>query len=69
MFYSGRLFWINGFRIITAQEIDQRTSVSILEPAKFNQFTIVQTSLKPLPGNDIVFLITLSSPYFLLNKF
>ncbi|KAI4567256.1 hypothetical protein MJG53_008837 [Ovis ammon polii x Ovis aries] len=51
MYYSGRLFWINGFRIITAQEIGQRTSVSVLEPAKFNQFTIVQTSLKPLPGN------------------
>ncbi|XP_058422820.1 proto-oncogene tyrosine-protein kinase ROS isoform X2 [Diceros bicornis minor] len=51
MYYSGRLFWINGFRIITAQEIGQRTSVSVLEPAKFNQFTIIQTSLKPLPGN------------------
>ncbi|XP_039726973.1 proto-oncogene tyrosine-protein kinase ROS isoform X1 [Pteropus medius] len=51
MYYSGRLFWINGYRIITAQEIGQRTSVSVLEPAKFNQFTIVQTSLKPLPGN------------------
>ncbi|XP_039101958.1 proto-oncogene tyrosine-protein kinase ROS [Hyaena hyaena] len=51
MYYSGRLFWINGFRIITAQEIGQRTSVSVLEAAKFNQFTIIQTSLKPLPGN------------------
>ncbi|XP_055455372.1 proto-oncogene tyrosine-protein kinase ROS isoform X3 [Psammomys obesus] len=51
MYYSGRLFWINGFRIITAQEIGQRTSVSVSEPAKFNQFTIIQTSLKPLPGN------------------
>lgn len=51
MYYSGRLFWINGFRIITAQEIGQRTSVSVLEPARFNQFTIIQTSLKPLPGN------------------
>ncbi|XP_011857747.1 PREDICTED: proto-oncogene tyrosine-protein kinase ROS [Mandrillus leucophaeus] len=51
MYYSGRLFWINGFRIITTQEIGQRTSVSVLEPAKFNQFTIIQTSLKPLPGN------------------
>ncbi|EPY79757.1 hypothetical protein CB1_000895002 [Camelus ferus] len=51
MYYSGRLFWINGFRIITAQEIGQRTSVSVLEPAKFHQFTIIQTSLKPLPGN------------------
>ncbi|XP_037699238.1 proto-oncogene tyrosine-protein kinase ROS isoform X2 [Choloepus didactylus] len=51
MYYSGRLFWINGVRIITAQEIGQRTSVSVLEPAKFNQFTIIQTSLKPLPGN------------------
>ncbi|KAL6046101.1 hypothetical protein STEG23_023645, partial [Scotinomys teguina] len=51
MYYSGRLFWINGFRIITAQEIGQRTSVSVSEPAKFNQFTIIQPSLKPLPGN------------------
>nr|XP_019596913.1 PREDICTED: proto-oncogene tyrosine-protein kinase ROS isoform X2 [Rhinolophus sinicus] len=51
MYYSGRLFWINGFRIITAQEIGQRNSVSVLESAKFNQFTIIQTSLKPLPGN------------------
>ncbi|XP_069344442.1 proto-oncogene tyrosine-protein kinase ROS isoform X2 [Eulemur rufifrons] len=51
MYYSGRLFWINGFRIITTQEIAQRTSVSVLEAAKFNQFTIIQTSLKPLPGN------------------
>nr|XP_048281423.1 proto-oncogene tyrosine-protein kinase ROS isoform X3 [Myodes glareolus] len=51
VYYSGRLFWINGFRIITAQEIGQRTSVSVSEPAKFNQFTIIQASLKPLPGN------------------
>ncbi|XP_054992516.1 proto-oncogene tyrosine-protein kinase ROS isoform X2 [Sorex araneus] len=51
MYYSGRLFWINGFRIITAQEIDQRTSVSVLEPDKIKLFTIIQTSLKPLPGN------------------
>ncbi|XP_073931842.1 proto-oncogene tyrosine-protein kinase ROS isoform X2 [Castor canadensis] len=51
MYYSGRLFWINGFRIITAQEIGQRTGVSVSEPVKFNQFTIIQTSLKPLPGN------------------
>uniref|UniRef100_A0A8C6RDK4 Proto-oncogene tyrosine-protein kinase ROS n=1 Tax=Nannospalax galili TaxID=1026970 RepID=A0A8C6RDK4_NANGA len=51
MYYSGRLFWINGFKIITAQEIGQRTSVSVSEPARFNQFTIVQTTLKPLPGN------------------
>uniref|UniRef100_G1LGZ2 Tyrosine-protein kinase receptor n=1 Tax=Ailuropoda melanoleuca TaxID=9646 RepID=G1LGZ2_AILME len=51
MYYSGRLFWINGFRIITAQEIGQRASVSVLEPARFNQFTIIQPSLKPLPGN------------------
>ncbi|XP_066227893.1 proto-oncogene tyrosine-protein kinase ROS isoform X2 [Saccopteryx leptura] len=51
MYYSGRLFWINGFKIITTQEISQRTSVSVLEPATFNQFTIIQTSLKPLPGN------------------
>ncbi|XP_063091102.1 proto-oncogene tyrosine-protein kinase ROS isoform X3 [Cavia porcellus] len=51
MYYSGRLFWINGFSVITAQEIEQRTSVSVSEPARFNQFTIIQTSLKPLPGN------------------
>ena len=52
VYYSGRLFWINGFRIITAQEIGQRTSVSVSEPAKFNQFTIIQASLKPLPGTS-----------------
>ncbi|XP_023569963.1 proto-oncogene tyrosine-protein kinase ROS [Octodon degus] len=51
MYYSGRLFWINGLRMITAQEIGQRTSVSVSEPTKFDQFTIIQTSLKPLPGN------------------
>ncbi|XP_048210595.1 proto-oncogene tyrosine-protein kinase ROS isoform X2 [Perognathus longimembris pacificus] len=51
MYYSGRLFWIDGFSIITAQEISQRTSVSVSKVAKFNQFTIIQTSLKPLPGN------------------
>ncbi|KAM6185672.1 proto-oncogene tyrosine-protein kinase ROS isoform 2-T2 [Rhynchocyon petersi] len=51
MYYSGRLFWINGCKIITTQEIGQRTSVSVSEPAKFHQFTIIQTSLKPLPGN------------------
>ncbi|KAM5262566.1 proto-oncogene tyrosine-protein kinase ROS [Ctenodactylus gundi] len=51
MYYSGRLFWINGVRIITAQEISQRSSVSVSEPVKFSQFTIIQASLKPLPGN------------------
>ncbi|KFO24456.1 Proto-oncogene tyrosine-protein kinase ROS, partial [Fukomys damarensis] len=51
MYYSGRLFWINGFRMITTQEIGQRTSVSVSESAKFNQFTIIQSSLKPLPRN------------------
>ncbi|EHB06662.1 Proto-oncogene tyrosine-protein kinase ROS [Heterocephalus glaber] len=51
MYYSGRLFWINGFRMITAQEIGQRTSVSVSEAARFSHFTIIQTSLKPLPGN------------------
>lgn len=65
MYYSGRLFWINGFKIITAQEIGQRTSVSVLEPAKFNQFTIIQTSLKPLPG---MIFYSLAPPNFLLNK-
>ncbi|KAM5325675.1 proto-oncogene tyrosine-protein kinase ROS isoform 1-T1 [Glossophaga mutica] len=51
IYYSGRLFWIDGFKIITTQEIGQRTSVSVLEPARCNQFTIIQTSLKPLPGS------------------
>nr|XP_004651416.2 proto-oncogene tyrosine-protein kinase ROS [Jaculus jaculus] len=51
MYYSGRLFWINGFKIITAQEIGQKSSVSISEPAGFNQFIIIQRSLKPLTGN------------------
>ncbi|NXU11988.1 ROS1 kinase, partial [Pardalotus punctatus] len=50
-YYSGRLFWINRLQFITTQEVNQSLSLSFSQPAKFTAFTLVHTSLKPLPGN------------------
>ncbi|KAI6071319.1 Proto-oncogene tyrosine-protein kinase ROS isoform X4 [Aix galericulata] len=50
-YYSGRLFWINNLQFITTQEVNQSISIPFSEPAKFSAFTLVHTSLKPLPGN------------------
>ncbi|XP_015714246.1 proto-oncogene tyrosine-protein kinase ROS isoform X2 [Coturnix japonica] len=50
-YYSGRLFWINGLKFITTQEVNQSISIPFSEPAEFAAFTLVHTSLKPLPGN------------------
>nr|XP_047921549.1 proto-oncogene tyrosine-protein kinase ROS isoform X2 [Anser cygnoides] len=50
-YYSGRLFWINNLQFITTQEVNQSISIPFSEPAKFAAFTLVHTSLKPLPGN------------------
>ncbi|NWU98975.1 ROS1 kinase, partial [Upupa epops] len=50
-YYSGRLFWINRLRFITTQEVNQTLSVPFSQPAEFVAFTLVHTSLKPLPGN------------------
>ncbi|CAM2111842.1 proto-oncogene tyrosine-protein kinase ROS [Caretta caretta] len=51
LYYSGRLFWINGYRFITAQEVNQSVSIPFSQPAEFAAFTLAQRSLKPLPGN------------------
>ncbi|NXS89380.1 ROS1 kinase, partial [Erpornis zantholeuca] len=50
-YYSGRLFWINKLQFITAQEVNQSLSIPFSQPAEFTTFTLVHTSLKPLPGN------------------
>ncbi|NXC43638.1 ROS1 kinase, partial [Penelope pileata] len=50
-YYSGRLFWINRLQFITTQEINQSVSVPFSQPAEFAAFTLVHTSLKPLPGD------------------
>ncbi|NXX83464.1 ROS1 kinase, partial [Urocolius indicus] len=50
-YYSGRLFWINNLQFITTQEINQSLNIPFSQPAEFASFTLVHTSLKPLPGN------------------
>ncbi|KFO94627.1 Proto-oncogene tyrosine-protein kinase ROS, partial [Buceros rhinoceros silvestris] len=50
-YYSGRLFWINSLQFITTQEVNQSLSIPFSQPAEFVAFTLVHTSLKPLPGN------------------
>ncbi|KAM9563851.1 proto-oncogene tyrosine-protein kinase ROS [Guaruba guarouba] len=50
-YYSGRLFWINSLHFITTQEVNQSLSIPFSQPAEFATFTLVHTSLKPLPGN------------------
>uniref|UniRef100_A0A8C0V2A0 Tyrosine-protein kinase receptor n=1 Tax=Cyanistes caeruleus TaxID=156563 RepID=A0A8C0V2A0_CYACU len=50
-YYSGRLFWINRLQFITVQEVNQSISIPFSQPAGFTAFTLVQASLKPLPGN------------------
>ncbi|OPJ73139.1 proto-oncogene tyrosine-protein kinase ROS [Patagioenas fasciata monilis] len=50
-YYSGRLFWINSLQFITTQEVNQSLSIPFSQPAEFEAFTLVHTSLKPLPGN------------------
>uniref|UniRef100_A0A8C6JN91 Tyrosine-protein kinase receptor n=1 Tax=Melopsittacus undulatus TaxID=13146 RepID=A0A8C6JN91_MELUD len=48
-YYSGRLFWINTLHFITTQEVNQSLSIPLSQPAEFADFTLVHTSLKPLP--------------------
>ncbi|NXP53439.1 ROS1 kinase, partial [Heliornis fulica] len=50
-YYSGRLFWLNNLQFITTQEVNQSLSIAFSQPAEFAAFTLVHTSLKPLPGN------------------
>ncbi|XP_053316144.1 proto-oncogene tyrosine-protein kinase ROS [Spea bombifrons] len=51
MFHSDRLFWINGQKYITVQEVNQRICTAFSQPAEFTAFTLVLNSIKPLPGN------------------
>ncbi|XP_006026224.1 proto-oncogene tyrosine-protein kinase ROS isoform X2 [Alligator sinensis] len=51
VYYSERLFWINAQQFITTQEVGQSVGIPFSEPAAFSAFTLVQRSLKPLPGN------------------
>uniref|UniRef100_A0A8C5QLE1 receptor protein-tyrosine kinase n=1 Tax=Leptobrachium leishanense TaxID=445787 RepID=A0A8C5QLE1_9ANUR len=51
MFYSDRLFWINGHKYITVQEVNQSTCTPFSQPAEFTAFTLVLNSSKPLLGN------------------
>uniref|UniRef100_A0A8D2MBF9 Tyrosine-protein kinase receptor n=1 Tax=Zonotrichia albicollis TaxID=44394 RepID=A0A8D2MBF9_ZONAL len=50
-YYSGRLFWINRLQFITVQEVNRSLSIPFSQTAEFTAFTLVQASLKPLPGN------------------
>ncbi|XP_075057024.1 proto-oncogene tyrosine-protein kinase ROS [Mixophyes fleayi] len=51
MFHSDRLFWINGQKYITVQEVNQSSGTPFSQPAEFTTFTLVLNPLKPLPGN------------------
>ncbi|KAM3932703.1 proto-oncogene tyrosine-protein kinase ROS [Leptodactylus fuscus] len=51
MFHCNRLFWINGQKYITVQEINQSSSTPISQPEQFTSFILELNDLKPLPGN------------------
>ncbi|XP_056419568.1 proto-oncogene tyrosine-protein kinase ROS [Hyla sarda] len=51
MLHCDRLFWINGQKYITVQEVNQSFCTPISQPAEFTSFTLVLNALKPLPGN------------------
>ncbi|XP_072264904.1 proto-oncogene tyrosine-protein kinase ROS isoform X2 [Pyxicephalus adspersus] len=51
IFYSDRLFWINGQKYITVQEVNQSSCTPFSQPGEFIGFTLVTNNLKKLPGN------------------
>ncbi|XP_044147095.1 proto-oncogene tyrosine-protein kinase ROS [Bufo gargarizans] len=51
MFHCNRLFWINGQKYITVQEINQSSCTPLSQPAEFTSFTLGLNALKPFPGN------------------
>ncbi|KAM4043716.1 proto-oncogene tyrosine-protein kinase ROS [Anomaloglossus baeobatrachus] len=51
MFHCNRLFWINGQKYITVQEVNQSSCTPISQPAEFTGFILGLNALKPLPGN------------------
>ncbi|XP_073532013.1 proto-oncogene tyrosine-protein kinase ROS isoform X2 [Phyllobates terribilis] len=68
MFHCNRLFWINGQKYITVQEVNQSSCTPISQPAEFTGFILGLNALKPLPGNlshapDVTPDIILSSSF------
>ncbi|XP_040286016.1 proto-oncogene tyrosine-protein kinase ROS [Bufo bufo] len=51
MFHCNRLFWINGQKYITVQEVNQSSCTPLSQPAEFTSFTLGLNALKPFPGN------------------
>ncbi|XP_053568137.1 proto-oncogene tyrosine-protein kinase ROS [Bombina bombina] len=51
IFHSDRLYWINGNKHITVQEVNQSHSTPFSQPAEFACFTLAVSSNKPLPVN------------------
>ncbi|XP_068089471.1 LOW QUALITY PROTEIN: proto-oncogene tyrosine-protein kinase ROS [Hyperolius riggenbachi] len=51
IFYSDRLFWINGQKYITVQEVNQSSCTPFSQPAQITAFTLVLNNQKTLPGN------------------
>ncbi|KAG7465669.1 hypothetical protein MATL_G00155980 [Megalops atlanticus] len=49
MHYSGRLFWLDGNGTVALQEVTQRRSVPLSTNHKLTAFSILQSTLKPLP--------------------
>ncbi|XP_073432046.1 proto-oncogene tyrosine-protein kinase ROS isoform X2 [Dendrobates tinctorius] len=68
IFHCNRLFWINGQKYITVQEVNQSSCTPISQPAEFTGFILGLNALKPLPGNfshvpDVTPDIILSSSF------
>ncbi|CAJ0946133.1 unnamed protein product [Ranitomeya imitator] len=51
IFLCNRLFWINGQKYITVQEVNQSSCTPISQPAEFTGFVLGLNALKPLPDN------------------
>ncbi|XP_018419020.1 PREDICTED: proto-oncogene tyrosine-protein kinase ROS [Nanorana parkeri] len=51
MFYSDRLFWINGQKYITVQELNQSSCTPFSQPGQFIGFTLTGKNLNKLAGN------------------
>ncbi|XP_077343180.1 proto-oncogene tyrosine-protein kinase ROS isoform X1 [Lithobates pipiens] len=51
IFYSDRIFWINGQKYITVQELNQSTCTPFSQPGEFTGFTLAGKNLKKFPEN------------------
>ncbi|KAM9316655.1 proto-oncogene tyrosine-protein kinase ROS [Gastrophryne carolinensis] len=51
VFYSDRIYWINGQKYITVQEVQQGSCTPFSQPAEFIAFTLASNNLKRLPVN------------------